>query len=260
MSEKLWQAFKEASDRAVIFIIRNNPKKRTQQKLFIFFSFVLYTVAGTLLLINVINRKEGIVLAVVNSVFFLITIAILDIISELINRKENILKVISWCTEPTWKKFHKSLQPEAGNRFNRVRHISTRIILFQIRFYDILSFIATIGIGIAMQFLPSLRYQLPLPWHLPIKNYKNWTAFSITLAIQATATFSMSQVIAFFASFIIVFYLHIKEYLEIILKGFDQLNQQLSDDEQKKGVDVDDSLKILVKMIESGLRYGFKFS
>lgn len=255
MSEKLWQAFKKASDRSILFIIRNNPAKRIQQKSLIFLSFLVYMIGSTFLLINVIKREAGIVLAVVNTVFFLMTMVIIDIISELINKKENIIEVISWLTEPTWKKFHNSMQPEAGNRFNRIRNISTRIVLFQIRFYDFLSSFTTFGIGTLMQFIPSLRYELPLPWHLPIENYRQLGPFLIAFVIQIVVTISMSQVIAFCASFIIVFYLHVKEYLDIILQGFDQLNNRLENVQEKNDVNVEESLKVLVKMIASCLRY-----
>lgn len=106
-----------------------------------------------------------------------------------------------------------------------------------------------------MQLIPSLRYELPLPWHLPIKDYRQLGPFLIAFVLQIVVTISMSQVIAFCASFIIVFYFHVKEYLEIILQGFDQLNSRLENVEKKNDVNVEESLKVLVKMIASCLRY-----
>lgn len=249
MSTELWAAFKEASDRSALFIIRPNPKHALVQKLIQTFCFMVYGIVLVIIVMNVIQRPEGIVIAAINSVFFLFTVVLLEIMYELITKKKQLVQVISWMTEPNWKKFHKSLQPEAGNRFTRIRHISARLILLQIKFFDFLCSFGSLGMAAVMQCIPSLRYQLPLPWHLPVADTKNWTVFSIGLMIQVLCFFVMAQVVSFFVSFILVFYLHINEYLNIILNGFHRLNQNMRDAKARQGLNVDASLLVLVKMI-----------
>lgn len=203
---------------------------------------------------NIIQRAEGIVKAAINLVWLIFTIVLLEVLFELMTKREQIVDVISWMTEPSWKKFHKSLQPEAGNQFTRIRSISARLTLLHIRLYDVISCIGSLALSAIMQCIPSMRYQLPLPWHVPVADYKNWTVFSIGFFIQTTCFFFMGQIISFFVSFIFVFYLHVNEYMNIILKGFTKLNQNLRDNEVRSRLNVDESLLILVKMIVDCVR------
>lgn len=254
MSENLWDALKASSDRAALFIIRRNQKYRIEQNFLIFITFVIYSLNDTILLINIVQHDEGIVLAAMDAIFVLMSVVIIQIIFELMREKDRIIEVVSWCTEPTWKKFHKSIQPDAGNRFIRIRHISTRIILFQIKLYDFLAIGGSLGVASVMQCIPSLRFQLPIPWHLPIKDHKNWTAFFISLGLQILVSVFMAQVIGLFASLVIVFYLHVGEFLDIILDGLERLRQDMKDAEKRKSLDVNRSLRDFAKMISSCVR------
>uniref|UniRef100_A0A336M758 Odorant receptor n=1 Tax=Culicoides sonorensis TaxID=179676 RepID=A0A336M758_CULSO len=260
MAENLWNSFKLSSDRSVLFIIRPNPKHKVIQIILQLTSFMLYLTEFVIVLINVVQQKEGLVMSVINAMFLIMIFGMCIITIELIIKKDNIIELISWCTEPTWKKFHKSMLPEAGNKFLRIRNLSAAIILFNIKLYDVLSLLTTFIVGIAMQIIPSLRYNLALPWHLPIENYKTWPAFFTTLLIQTAGTVALSQVISFFVSFIVMFYLHVKEYVEIILCEYEKLNEKLRNKRSTECVDVNESLKILVIMIENYIRILTKFS
>lgn len=255
MSAQLWAAFKQTSDRSALYIIRPNPNHGIRHKLIQTFCFIVYGNALTFIAANVIQRDGGIVMAAINSVFFLFTVVLLEVMYELYSKREKLNEIISWMTEPNWKKFHKSLQPQAGNRFTRIRHISARLIVLQIRFFDMLSSVGSLLLSAIMQCIPSMRYQLPLPWHLPVTDHKNWRAFAIGLTIQVTCFFFMAQVVAFFVAFILVFFLHINEYLNIILEGLEQLNRKLRDLDTRSNINFEESFLVLVKMIIDCVRY-----
>lgn len=254
MSEKLWDAFKTVSDRAFVFAIKNNPKHKKLQNFLFFLSFLLYSVIIVILLINIIEKEEGIVISVINSIFTLMAVVIMEIILELIRKKESIHEVITWYTEPTWKKFHKELQPDAGNRFIRIRYISSGIILFQSKLFNFLSIIGSIGVASIMQCFPSTRYQLPLPWHLPVKDYKNWRIFSVSIIIQTICSAAMSQVFALFTSLLIVYFLHVNEYLAIVSHGLRKLRLDIENPESKEKLNISRSLRNMAKMISSCVR------
>lgn len=208
MSNPLWFAFKEVSDRGALFIVKPNPKYWFLQKCLQVFCFTLYITVTFLILINVIQNNEGIGVAAINSVFFIMMIVVITIVCELIAKKEEINDVISWFTEPTWKKFHKSLRSKVSNRFNTIRIICARLLLLEIKAYDLLTIFGTLLLGGVKQCFPSMRYEPPLPWHLPIEDYKNWKAFFIVFGLQFIVFFFLAQVFAFFCGLFSHFFLN----------------------------------------------------
>lgn len=252
MCDELWQSLKVASDRSALFIVRPEPDQRHHQTLFQAFCYCLYVIIIVIIFMNVIQRQDGLVISIVNSIFVLMTLCLCGFIHQLITQKDKVIEVISWCTEPNDKKFMKMLLPDAGIRFNRTRALAARITRFNSLFFDVITLTSTVFVSIVMQMIPMLRYQLPMPWHLPIKNYKNWTAFGICFTLQLTCTYLMSQVGSFFCSLLIVFYMHLKEYLEIIIDGMDKVKRKLRYEREK--VDIDGLLKDVVNMIMSALR------
>lgn len=254
MSEDLWQALKKGSDRAALFIIRKDPNKQTKQNLMSLLSFLTYTTVILVLLINIIQHDQGIVIAVINGIFLLNAVVMVEITLDLIRKKDKIVEVISWCTEPFCKKFPKSMQHDAGKRFMRIHELSTMITLFQIKLFDFFAIMGSLGVATILQFIPSMRYQLPFPFHLPVEDYKNWTAFSITLLLQFLSSFIVAQMGGFFVSLLILFFLHVKEFLNIIWNELDTLKRSFNDAKIKEKLDLDQSLRDLVRMICSVVR------
>lgn len=237
----LLSAFKEASDRGVLFVIQPNPNHRYLLKLLQFICFFFYITDLTIIGINIATKDGGIVMMAVNSVFLLMTLMILSIILFLLGQKNEINDVISWFTEPTWKKFDISLLPHAANRFNYARAICSRMILLQIKLYDGICGVGSIGIAIIKQFFPAMRYELPIPYHLPVKDYKNWTVFGVGMVIQTVCVFCMAQAISFLVAFLFAFYLLVHEYLNIIIDEIEKLKSGLKNKSH--------SLLVLIKMV-----------
>lgn len=94
MSEELWSAFKEASDRSVIFIVRPNPNYQFLQKILQFIIFGFYISAIFMITLNILQLDGGIVIAALNTVATVETFAILLTISELIHHKTEINEII----------------------------------------------------------------------------------------------------------------------------------------------------------------------
>lgn len=162
-----------------LFIVRPEPGQRFRQKLLQSFCYTLYAVIIVIIFLNVVQSQEGLVISSINSIFILMVFCLCGLIQQLITQKDKVIEVISWCTDSRSKKFMEMLLPAAGIQFNNVRTPAAYITRLNTLFFVVIGLTSTVFVAVVMQMIPFLRYQLPMPWHLPIENHKNWTAFSI---------------------------------------------------------------------------------
>lgn len=254
MTERFLAEFKVISDHSFLFIVRSDPNKRSQHKLFQILCVIFYTFVTSIVFYTAFQKEEGLVIQVVNGIFILMTLVLAGLIYELINNKEAIDELLRWCSERGHDKFDKFLQPSAGNRFNFSRNICTRIVWINYRCFLGLGLSLTLLVGVVMQYFPSLRYSLPIPWHMPVANWRTKEIFLLTFVIQLVSVCIMSQTVSFFVSLFMVYFIQVYVFLKITIDGIYQFNQQLQNADKRNDIDIDASITIFIKMILSVIR------